>query len=220
MTNSDSKRFRELDADGGSTSGKTPEDAALEDLAADQVAAEAPQGNQQLQQAVQEAEARAVRAQAELENFRKRMSRERSEDLKYAALPIMRDMLPVIDNLDRALQSAEAGQPADGLVEGVKMVLAQLLSVLEQHHCKEIPAAGEPFDPMSHEAIAQLPSEDVPAGQVLEVHQPGYRLHDRILRPTNVIVSQGPAASGAALLPITSPPPIRRVPHAYLRLPM
>ncbi len=140
-----------------------------------------------------EARGRALRAQAELENFRKRIRREIDAERRYATLPLIRDLLPVIDNLDRALAAVDSDDAASGLLEGVQMVSRQLQSVLEQHHCQVIDAAGVSFDPMCHEAIAEQPSDECPAGTVMEVAQIGYRLHDRVIRPTQVIVSKGPA---------------------------
>lgn len=175
----------------------TPEDAALADLADEGLAGDNPNpvsaGSEiDMGAALSEAEARVLRAQAELENFRKRTRRERDEDRKYAALPMIRDILPVIDNLQRAIIAADDGSEGSGLTAGVQMVLTQLEMVLQQHDCVEIPAAGQDFDPSNHEAVAQRISDEFPAGKVLEVAQTGYKLHDRVIRPAQVVVSQGP----------------------------
>ncbi len=142
-----------------------------------------------------EAQEQVVRAQAELENFRKRTHRQAEQDRKYAILPIVRDFLPAFDNLDRAIASAEQHEQAAGLLEGVKMVSDQLLAVLSKYDCRPIEAAGETFDPNHHEALAHQPSDDRPAGAVLGVVQRGYQLHDRVIRPAQVFVSSGPASS-------------------------
>ena len=147
----------------------------------------------QLQSQLREAQEKSLRTQAELENFRKRIRRERDEERKYALQPIVRDLLPVIDNMERALTAIEGDEHAAGMLEGVKMVARQLLDALAEHGCVPIEAIGEPFDPMSHEAVGQQPSADYPKGTVSAVAQTGYRLHDRVIRPTHVIVSQGPA---------------------------
>ena len=166
-----------------------------EEDVADAVAAEfesAEPSTADLETELAEARGRALRAQAELENFRKRIRRDMEEERRYASLPLIRDLLPVIDNLDRALSAVEADNDASGLREGVQMVARQLQAVLEQHDCQVIDAIGLSFDPMCHEAIAEQPSDEHPAGTVMEVAQVGYRIHDRVIRPTQVIVSKGP----------------------------
>lgn len=136
---------------------------------------------------------RNLRLRAELENVRSRSAREIAENLKYASLPLVRDLLPVLDNIDRALEAATKAGEQGPLVEGFRMVRQQLISVLGQHNFQEIPAQGEPFDPQFHAAILQQPSAEVPANHVVTVAQPGYKVHDRVVRPSQVIVSSGPA---------------------------
>jgi molecular chaperone GrpE len=138
---------------------------------------------------------RSLRLQAEMENLRTRTSREISESARYAALPLMRDLLPVVDNIERAIEAAGKQGDADPLLEGFKLVHQQLLNVLAQHNCVKIEAQGEPFDPQFHAAILQQPSEEVPASHILLVAQAGYKLHDRVVRPAQVIISTGPAGS-------------------------
>ncbi|MCC9609107.1 nucleotide exchange factor GrpE [Blastopirellula sp. JC732] len=142
------------------------------------------------------AERRILLAQADMENLRKRMRREMEETIKYADVPLIADLLPVIDNLNRALDSAGQSQEAAGIVTGVKMVAQSMLEVLAKRGCKPIDALGQAFDPNLHDAILQQPSSEVPAGHVLMVTQSGYQLHDRVIRPAQVIVSTGsPAAA-------------------------
>jgi molecular chaperone GrpE len=136
---------------------------------------------------------RNLRLRAELENVRSRSSREIAENLKYASLPLVRDLLPVLDNVDRALEAATKAGESGPLVEGFRLVRQQLINVLSQHNFREIPAQGEPFDPQFHAAILQQPSDEVPANHVMMVTQPGYQVHDRVVRPSQVIVSSGPA---------------------------
>lgn len=135
---------------------------------------------------------RVLRLQAEMENLRARTSREVSDIQRYAAMPILRDLLPVIDNVDRAIEAAEQNT-GEGIVQGFKLVRQQLLTVLEQHHCRPIEAMGAPFNPDFHEAILQQPSDEQPANHVMHVAQEGYQLHDRVVRPAQVIISSGPA---------------------------
>lgn len=149
----------------------------------------------QLQRQLAEAEDRVLRAHAELDNYRKRANRLLQEETKYAPLPLLRDLLPVVDNLERAIQAAEQSGGSTGLLEGVKIVAQQLQSVLQRHHCKRIEAKGSAFDPHLHEAIAQIPSADLPPGTVAEVTLTGYQLHDRIVRPAQVLVAARPATA-------------------------
>ncbi len=135
-----------------------------------------------------------LRAQADLDNYRKRVQRELALERQYAALPVLRDLLPVVDNVHRAIEAAEKSAEAGGLLEGFKMVAQQLETVLAQHDCKPIPAEGETFDPNLHEAISQLPSAEYEQGAVMQVTQTGYQLHDRVVRPSQVVVSSGPPA--------------------------
>jgi len=136
---------------------------------------------------------RVLRMHAEMENLRSRTSREVTDAVRYGALPVVRELLPVIDNVDRAIEAAEQAGDAPKLLEGFKLVRQQLLTVLQQHHCQPIPAVGEPFDPQIHDAILQQPSDEQPAGHVLQETQGGYQLHDRVVRPSQVIISPGPA---------------------------
>lgn len=155
---------------------------------------EAPQDNpelERLQADLAEAQSQALRAQAELDNFRKRMRREMEEERRFAPAPLLRDLFPILDNLQRAVDAADKSEAGAALAEGVKMVLQQIEQVLEQHGCRRIPTQGETFDPHLHEAIVQQPS-DQPAGAILVEALPGYQLHDRVLRASQVIVSGGP----------------------------
>ncbi len=135
---------------------------------------------------------RVLRMQAEMENLRNRTSREINDVRRYASMPLLRDLLPVVDNIERAIRAAENTNDAESLIEGFRMVAGQLDSVLAQHNCTLIDALGQPFDPNLHEAISQQPSDEHPAGTVILVTQTGYQLHDRVVRPSQVIVSTEP----------------------------
>jgi molecular chaperone GrpE len=135
---------------------------------------------------------RLLRMQAEMENVRWRTAREIADERRYAALPMVRDLLEVLDNVDRAIEAGEKTPDAGSLLEGFRMVGKQLRSLLEKHEVKSIAAEGELFDPNLHEAILQQPS-DQPKGTVVLVTQGGYQLHDRVVRPSQVIVSAGEA---------------------------
>lgn len=160
-------------------------------------AAEASDDEDDLQAQVNELEAelsemknRFLRAQADLENFRRRTRKEKEEQLKYASLPIIKALLPALDNLERALTAGAETSSSDGLVKGVEMVNRQILDILGQEGLKPIPAVGEPFNPQYHEAVMQVESDEYESGIVVEELQKGYLLKDRVVRPSMVKVSQ------------------------------
>lgn len=176
--------------------------AAADQLAADVAAAtgqptaptEPPGGqgadaSQSLRAELEQAKDRELRCRAELENYRKRATREMQDLGRYATVPLMRDLLPVLDNMDRAIEAAEKTHDTASLLEGIKIVAQQFEGVLNKHDCHEIQALGQPFDPHLHEAILQQPSDEHPANTVTHVAQSGYQLHDRVVRPSQVIVS-------------------------------
>lgn len=132
---------------------------------------------------------RFLRVAAELDNFRKRKEREISDLRKYANQALLRELLGVVDNLERALASArENGQP-QALMEGVEMTLKELLKIFDQFGVTPIEALEQPFDPNHHEAVMQEPSDAFPANTVIRELQKGYLLRDRLLRPAMVVVS-------------------------------
>jgi molecular chaperone GrpE len=139
----------------------------------------------------------SLRALAETENIRRRSEREKTEARLYAVDKFARDLLPVADNLGRALSTApEAfkGDAAfDGFTTGIDMTQRELLTVFERHGLVRVGAKGDKFDPSVHQAVAQIPS-DLPAGEVAEVFQPGYVLAGRTLRAAMVAVSAGQPA--------------------------
>ncbi|MCA9069483.1 MAG: nucleotide exchange factor GrpE [Planctomycetaceae bacterium] len=136
-----------------------------------------------------------LRTEAELDNYRKRVQREAEELRKYQALSFVRDLLPGLDNLHRALQAAETSKNLDDLLKGLSMVTQQFDGILSQHSVKPIEAVGEPFDPNLHEAVQQFPSAEHPPMTVVQDLERGYILHDRVVRPSKVIVSSGPPES-------------------------
>jgi len=146
-----------------------------------------------------EAEAKAnydlfLRERAELENFKRRKQREQAEALRFANEPLLRDLLPVIDNLERAIGHAQGGGNGRPLVEGVELVLRAFLDVLEKHGVSRQTAKGEMFDPNKHEAMAQVESAKLAPNTVVDEHHPGYLLHGRLLRPALVTVAKPPAS--------------------------
>jgi len=139
-----------------------------------------------------------LRAAAENENFKKRMERERAASLKYAGERIFREILPVVDNLERAIALRENGEhdveeTLESFVEGVKLTLKSLVSTLEKFEVKPVESIGKPFDPEHQEALTMEPSETVPASHVVKEFEKGYYYKDRLLRAAKVIVSSGKA---------------------------
>lgn len=149
-------------------------------------------------QAASENHDRFLRVSAELENYKKRMAREMDGLKKFANESIIKQLLPVVDNLERAIESDKAANEAgkspeelkNGIIEGVGMTLAEILKVFEKFGVKPISSVGEPFDPKFHEAVMQEETEDGKKDIVLREFHKGYMMHDRLLRPAMVIVSK------------------------------
>ncbi len=153
----------------------------------------------QLQEARDEAAAlrdQVLRVAAEFENYKKRMERERATMLKYAGENIFRELLPVVDNLERALErgvveEADSETNLAGLLEGVQLTLKILLGTLEKFEIKTIDSVGAPFDPNVQEALTMETSDSVPANHVVSEFEKGYHYKDRLLRAARVTVSSG-----------------------------
>ncbi len=133
---------------------------------------------------------RYIRQVAEMDNFKKRTARDREESVRYANETLVKDLLPVIDNLERAIGHASSGGDGTLLVEGVDMVLKGFLDTLAKHGVKPVAAVGLAFDPAQHEALAQVESAEHSPNTVVEAHQRGYLMRDRLLRPALVTVSK------------------------------
>jgi molecular chaperone GrpE len=140
-----------------------------------------------------DAKERWVRERADAENLKKRTARERTDAVRFGTEGLVRDLLPVVDNLERAVQAARGGGDGAPLVEGVSLVLKALHDVLARHGVTRVEAEGTRFDPAHHEAVAHVESAEHEPNAVIQEHQPGYRLHDRLLRPAMVSVSKGPS---------------------------
>ena len=138
----------------------------------------------------QEDHERFLRAAAELDNFRKRKEREVSDLRKYANQMLLRELLGVVDNLERALAASLENSEPEGLREGVEMTLKELLKIFDQFKVTPIEAHEQPFDPNHHEAVMQEPSDAFPPNTVVKELQKGYMLRDRLLRPAMVVVSK------------------------------
>lgn len=135
---------------------------------------------------------RVLRLAAEMENTRKRLEREKMDGISFANESLIRELLPVIDNLERALQHGEQETNCKGVLEGVKMTLKAFSEVLGRFGCSSFEAVGKTFDPNYHEAVMQQESSEYPEKTVLQEMQKGYTLRDRLVRPALVIVSKAP----------------------------
>jgi len=154
----------------------------------------APPGEtvEELRKQLEEKQDRLLRALAEAENFKRRTQRERDESVRYANESLLRDLVPVLDNLNRALEAARATGDAAGVVGGVELIQREMLKVLERAGVTRYSALGQPFDPTRHEAIARVVSVDVKPGTVVAETMPGYLLHNRVLRAALVSVAAAP----------------------------
>jgi molecular chaperone GrpE len=184
---------------------KTTIEAAPQGDSAEPAAAAAPKAGaassspaEQLQVALAERDALSQKwllAVADFENYRRRMHKESEQERRYAVLPLARDLLPALDNLQRALDSAKNGGDVKQLADGVQMVAKQLDEILARYSIVPIAAAGQPFDPNLHQAIQQVPAPGKPPMTVLNELERGFRMHDRVVRPSTVIVVAPEASS-------------------------
>ena len=137
-----------------------------------------------------EAEETRLRALAEMDNFKKRLQRERDEQVRYAAENVLADLLPTLDNLDLALQYGSRVAACKDMLTGVEMTRKLLLDALKNHGLEVVGREGDPFNPEHHEAMGQEESAEMDNGHILRVMQKGYKLRERLLRPAKVIVSK------------------------------
>lgn len=173
------------DQAGGTVEQETSRPAVSEDVA-------------QLKSEVADLKDRLLRAHAEMDNVRKRLEREKAEQAKFAITKFARDIVAVGDNVQRAIDAVpprmvEQDTTLKSFFEGVTMIERELLSVLSRHGITRLDPKGEPFNPHHHQAVVEVPSEDVPAGSVTQVFQSGYMIEERVLRPAMVAVSKGGA---------------------------
>lgn len=185
------RKRKDEDAAAGQT-----EEATVEEVMA---AADGAEGNAVLEEELAAARGTAeknwdlyLRSQAELDNFRKRAQRDREDLQRFANEAILREFLPVIDNLERAVEHASGEAGGEGLLQGVQLTLSQFQKLLEKFGVKPVDAVGELFDPARHEAIGQVESSDFPRNAVAQQLQKGYMLHDRLLRPAMVLIAKPP----------------------------
>ena len=186
------------DAGSAGENAGTPDEAAgepvLEELSPEEMAARVEQARAELE-AVKKACEEAIhdirmRGQAELENFKKRLNREHSDHLKFAAENVMKELIPSLDNLELAIAYGSKDEACQNLLQGVEMTQKLLLEAVGRHGLTRVGNVGDPFDPALHEAIGTESREDMEENAVSRVMQSGYSLHDRLLRPAKVMVNK------------------------------
>lgn len=173
---------------------KKEEGLGQDSVGGEQGKAEAEDVSVQLAKALEknrELEDKLLRMAAEQDNFRKRMQRERETALKYAEETILRELLPSLDNLERAVEQCKCTADAGAILAGVEMTSKGLLNTLEKFGIKPLSGEGQPFDPNFHEAVAMEASAEVPENQILQEYQKGYMFKDRLIRAAKVVVSKG-----------------------------
>jgi molecular chaperone GrpE len=194
MTNdeTDKKRTEEI------PTGESPEKPSEKEEKEISLSSELEQLRNQLEAKeleVKESQDRFLRQAAELDNFKKRIAREKEEAIRYANEGLIKDLLPILDNLERAVEHAKGGGNGKPLVDGVELVLKEFLETLGKHGVTQISARGEKFDPGKHEAIAQVESEGQEPNTVVEEYHKAYYILDRLLRPALVSVAKSPESN-------------------------
>ncbi|GAA0457447.1 nucleotide exchange factor GrpE [Alkalibacillus silvisoli] len=145
---------------------------------------------EQLNQEKEALQEKLARLQADFDNFRRRTKKDKESDLKYKAQDIANDLIPVVDNFERALQVEVNDDSTQSFADGIKMVYNQLKQALEQNGIEEVEAEGAQFDPQKHQAVMQVSEEGYESNQIIEVLQKGYQLKDRVIRPAMVKVNE------------------------------
>ena len=182
---------------------KNPEEATVAEDQGFEVERDVEKELADAQKEIADLRDKMLRAAAENENFKKRVERDRLASLKYAGETIFREILPVVDNLERAIdlgvvEGADAEKNLDALLEGVQLTLKSLVSTLEKFEVKKIESVGKPFDPKHQEALTMAESDSIPANHVVTEFEKGYNYKDKLLRAAKVVVSSGKKDDEAA----------------------
>ena len=148
---------------------------------------------EQRDQEILELKSEALRIRAETDNFRKRLTKEKEDAVRYANEKLFKELVPIQDNLTRALEAPNIS--VESLKEGVDLTSKQFVRFLEKHHVKPIEAIGESFDPTIHEVLSQVESDEHEEGTIIDEFGKGYQIHDRILIPSKVVIAKKPQAS-------------------------
>ena len=177
----------EIEPEGQTTEGAMPSETAVQEeqtLSPENLAAE-----------VEKYKDAALRARADLDNYRKRVAREKEDAIRYANNSLLESLLPILDNFELGLEAAKNTPEATGIVQGLQMVRKQLEDFLRDHGVESVNAEGNPFDPNLHDAVSHESNSDVTEGTVIRQTRKGFKLKDRLIRPASVIVSKGPPTS-------------------------
>ncbi len=134
-----------------------------------------------------------LRLAAEFENYKRLTQRDQRDQIRFGNEQLLKELLPVVDNMERAIKASRTNGGDSALIQGVELTLKQLFGVLAKFGVQAVETTGQEFDPSTHQAVSYMPSDNLPANKVLDEFQKGYRLHDRILRAAMVSVSSGPA---------------------------
>jgi molecular chaperone GrpE len=185
---SKSNRISDLENDGGNED--TPERSA-----ADSRLAEIEKTLEAKTEECKTLNDKYLRLAAEFDNYKRVAQREQREQIKFGNEQLLKELLPTVDNMERAIKAARDNKAAghEALIQGVELTLKQLVGTLARFGVQAIDTAGQAFDPAAHQAVSHVPSDSVPQDHVIDEFQKGYRLHDRILRAAMVSVSAGPA---------------------------
>jgi len=146
---------------------------------------------------LEESKDQHLRALANMENFRKRTQREKEDLAKFCNEKILREFIPVLDNLERGVEHARSDSGTENLLQGIEMTIAQFIKALEQFKVTPFSSIGVPFDPSRHEAMGQIETEEHEPNTVVTEMQKGYLLHERLLRPAMVMIAKQPACAPA-----------------------
>lgn len=195
MTDKNTETSEEIEETAANASAEAQAEASTEAEASQEPAAPELSELEKAQLEANEMKSRYLRSVADMENFRKRIAREKQEIIRSAAASVIESLLPVLDNMKLGLQAAENHPEAKDVTFGFQMVDTQLKSALADQGLQELIPDGETFDPNLHECIAHQPSDEIEEDKVIQTVRAGYRLNDRLIRAANVIVSSGPAAS-------------------------
>ncbi|MGA7901044.1 MAG: nucleotide exchange factor GrpE [Terrimicrobiaceae bacterium] len=153
-----------------------------------------PESTAELAAELEKCKDAALRARADLDNYRKRVAREKEDAIRYANNSLLESLLPILDNFELGLEAAKNSSDARGIIQGLEMVGKQLEDFLRDHGVEIVDAVGDRFDPHLHEAVAHEPSKGVADGTVVRQLRKGFKLKDRLIRPASVVVSKGPPA--------------------------
>jgi len=170
---------------------ETPEEKSTEEVPVAEVVEEGPSELEQAQQEAKDARDEMLRMRAETDNLRKRLQKEKQECVQFANERLIKQLIPIFENLDRALKAPDTN--VESLKEGVKMTSDQAHALFKKENVEPIQAVGEPFDPSIHEVLSQMESNDHDENTVIEEFSKGYRMNGRVLLPSRVVTSKKPA---------------------------